>query len=455
MHLKSVVSQFFQWFLLKIYRLGNGLFSLFSLVRNWLLSVNDFIRIILIIFFLGIACLSTYHLIYHRNEIDRLVVVKTAVETKKEDREEIEHLVTSRQEDTPDYSYVIQEGDNLNSIFTHLGFSYNDMMKVLEADLNFLSLDTLQPGNTLQFWKTADNEYLLKMVLIFNIAEKVVFERLDDGSYEYSNISIDGEWRPIYLAATIQGSFSVSAQRIGLTATNIDHIVTLLKDKLNFTRDLRAGDKFELVQNQQFVDGIATGKTELQAIKIYNKSRVIAAYLHSDGQYYNRQGNSLQRAFQRLPTSHAFRISSSFNPTRRHPITKRISPHNGTDFATPIGTAVKATGDGTVVIARDHPYAGKYVVIKHNDTYMTRYLHLSKILVKNGQKVVRGQKIALSGNSGRSTGPHLHYELIIKGHAVNAMSANIPMAYAVSKQEMDKFTARRDQLDLFMKSHQR
>ena len=142
-----------------------------------------------------------------------------------------------------------------------------------------------------------------------------------------------------------------------------------------------------------------------------------------------------------------WRISSPFDPNRRHPVTGRIAPHNGTDFAAPIGTPVEATGDGVVTMIRHHPYAGNYVVIKHDSTYTTRYLHLSKILVHKGQKVSRGERIALSGMTGRVTGPHLHYELIVRGHPVNAMTAKIPMATSVPKQEMSVFVARRDELN--------
>lgn len=227
----------------------------------------------------------------------------------------------------------------------------------------------------------------------------------------------------------------MSANKVGLSSLEIDHIVTLLKDKLNFSRDLRAGDQFEVLQKAQYVDGVATGKREIEAIKIMNRNRVVSAYLHTDGQYYDANGDSLQRAFQRYPVSSSWRQSSQFNPKRLHPVTGRISPHNGTDFATPVGTPVQATGDGKVIMTRKHPYAGNYVVIQHGSTYKTRYLHLSKILVRKGQTVSRGQRIGLSGKTGRVTGAHLHYELIERGRPVNAMTANIPMADSVPKKE--------------------
>jgi murein DD-endopeptidase MepM/ murein hydrolase activator NlpD len=102
-------------------------------------------------------------------------------------------------------------------------------------------------------------------------------------------------------------------------------------------------------------------------------------------------------------------------------------------------------------MTRKHPYAGNYVVVQHGSRYKTRYLHLSKILVRKGQKVSRGQRIGLSGSTGRVTGPHIHYELLDRGRAVNAMKANIPMANSVPKSEMAAFKQRRDELNAMLK----
>lgn len=357
-------------------------------------------------------------------------------------------------EDRPNYEYTIQAGDNLSSIFDQLGFGYSELMKIMETDLNFLALDTLKPGNTLRFWRDEESGALSKMELEFSLVERAVYSRVDDGSYEFSDVKLPGQWKTFPLVGEINGSFSQSVYNLGLGSSEIEQIVSLLKDKISFTRDLRAGDRFEVVQSRQFVDDQLTGNREIQAIKIFNRGRVLSAYLHSDGQYYDHDGDSLQRAFQRKPVNGAYRLSSNFNPTRKHPVTGRVSPHNGTDWATPTGTPIVSTGDGTVIMTRKHPYAGNYVVIQHGSRYKTRYLHLSKILVRKGQKVSRGQRIGLSGSTGRVTGPHIHYELIDRGRPVNAMKANIPMASSVSKKEMPAFEARRDELDVMLKQRE-
>lgn len=355
-------------------------------------------------------------------------------------------------EPLPDYEYVIKSGDNLSSIFNQLGFSYQELMKIMETDLNYLALDTLKPGNILRFWSGDNKRTLAKMELEFSLVERAVYSRVEDGSFEYKDVTLPSRWKEFALVGEIQGSFSQSANKIGLGSAEIDQIVALLKDKVNFGRDLRAGDQFEVVQSRQYVGEKLTGNREIQAIKIYSRNSEVSAYLYKDGQYYDKDGNSLQRAFQRYPTKTHWRMSSGFDPNRHHPVTGQYAPHNGTDFATPIGTPILSTGDGEVIMTRNHPYAGNYVVIKHDNTYSTRYLHLSKILVRKGQKVTRGQRIGLSGKSGRVTGPHLHYELIVRGRPVDAMKANIPMATSVPKKEMSVFLARRDQLDKILDS---
>ncbi|CAK4075177.1 peptidoglycan DD-metalloendopeptidase family protein [Vibrio sp. 16] len=357
--------------------------------------------------------------------------------------------------DLPDYEYTVQPGDNLSTIFDQLGFGYSQLMNVMATDLNYLALDTLKPGNVLRFWKGEHDSILEKMELEFSLVESAVYTRLDDGSYSFEDVKIPGQWGSFALVGDIKGSFSQSAYALGLSSNEINQVVSLLKEKINFSRDLRAGDKFEVVQSKQFVDGVFTGNRELQAVKIVNRGRELTAYLHTDGQYYDKNGESLQRAFQRKPVNGRYRLSSHFNPHRKHPVTGRVSPHNGTDWATPTGTPIVSTGDGVVIMTRKHPYAGNYVVIQHGSRYKTRYLHLSKILVRKGQKVSRGQRIGLSGATGRVTGPHIHYELLDRGRAVNAMKANIPMASSVPKKEMAAFNQRRDELNAMLKEQER
>ena len=343
-------------------------------------------------------------------------------------------------ETAPNFDFIVKKGDTLSGLFQQAGVDQQTMYRVLEADLNILALDTLMPGNQVKFYLNEQGE-LAELELYFNAARQVIFTRESDGSYQFKEVTHPGFWQNRSISGQIKGSFYLSAKRMGLSAQQIRRVEELLKEKINFSRDLRAGDHFSVLIKEQYIDGDPTGETEVVGVTLNTRGDKITAFQFSDGQFYDERGHSLVRAFQRLPLSHGYRISSSFNRHRLHPITGRVSPHNGTDFATPIGTKVLAPGDGVVSLVINHRYAGKYIVIDYGSKYRTRFLHLSKALVKKGQQVTRGQVIALTGNTGRTTGPHLHYEFMINGRPVNAMTAKIPMAKGLNAKERKQFHA--------------
>lgn len=339
--------------------------------------------------------------------------------------------------------YFVKVGDTLSNIFSSWKLPYGTVQKVMEADLESLKLDAIKPGDHLELLLDGDSKQLVELIFHESLVEQAVFTKNNDGSFDYQFHEVPGEWKEKLYAGTVHGSFSTSAYKAGLTTAQIANITRTLRDKINFARELRAGDSFNVLVKEQYTDNHLTGKTEVQGISINLRNREVAAFLAPDGRFYDRAGNSLEQAFDRYPVARQFRrITSSFNPYRKHPVTGRISPHNGTDFATPVGAPVYSTGDGRVVAIRNHPYAGKYLVIEHNSVYKTRYLHLSRFLVKKGQQVKRGQKIALSGATGRITGPHLHFEVLVRGRAVNAMKANLPMASSILPQNKKEFLAR-------------
>ncbi|WP_394126643.1 peptidoglycan DD-metalloendopeptidase family protein [Vibrio hepatarius] len=339
--------------------------------------------------------------------------------------------------------YFVKVGDTLSDIFSSWNIPYTTLHKVLAADLEHLQLDTIKPGDQLEFIVDSHTRQLRSLTYHISLVEQATYRRTDDGEFVYDFQEQPGEWREELYSGTINGSFSLSAHKMGLSSRQIAEITRVLKDKINFSRTLRAGDQFDVMINKQYLGDHPTGNSEIQAISFKLAKGDVSAFLANDGRFYDREGNSLERAFNRYPIDAQYRrITSPFNPKRKHPVTGRISPHNGTDFATPIGAPIYSTGDGKVVAVRDHPYAGKYVVIEHNSVYTTRYLHLSKSLVKRGQQVKRGQKIALSGATGRLTGPHLHFEVRVRNRAVDPMKANLPLATSISKKDKPAFIAR-------------
>ncbi|KKO43982.1 peptidase M23 [Arsukibacterium ikkense] len=337
--------------------------------------------------------------------------------------------------------YDIVAGDSLSRIFQRFGFGYSQVQRIMAADESLLALDILRPGNRLTL-QLDEQLQLLSMELYIHAGKRVLYQRDDSGEFSYQELIDEGRWQSDILLGEIHGSFYVSAKQAGLTDFDIANINQLFRERLNFRRDIQAGAMLQVVRSDNYVGDESTGLSRIEGVRIINRRQTFSAFLHSDGQFYDEKGESLERAFSRYPLQRQFAVSSAFNPRRLHPVTKRVSPHNGTDFRTPIGTPVLAPADGVVTRIENHPFAGKYIEIQHFGSYKTRYLHLDRFLVKRGQQVNRGQRIALSGNTGRSTGPHLHYELHINNRLVNPMTANIPLARPVPAESRAAFAER-------------
>ena len=343
-----------------------------------------------------------------------------------------------------DVDITISEGDTLSGIFSREGLSASVLQELLEADKEYLRLGNLVPGQTVQLLVSPSSQ-LLSLKVIIDRVHTLTFV-LKDGAYISTLEVKKGEWRNSYYQGSVTGSFYVSAKKSGLSASQIQQISSALQEKFDFNRQLRPGDTFHALVSKQYIDGVYSFDSEVLAVIIKTRSRKYTAFLHEDGRYYDKNGKGLSKAYRRYPTNGSHRISSPFNPRRLHPITKRVRPHNGTDFAVGVGTRIYSVGDGVVVRAGFHPAAGNYIVIKHGRKYTSRFLHLSKILVRKGQRVEMGQLIAKSGNTGRSTGPHLHYEFHVYGKPVDAMKVKLPLSQEVPKKEMKAFNSRRDRL---------
>lgn len=343
------------------------------------------------------------------------------------------------QADTPELlSYTIEPGDNLGQVFNKLGLPSATMYKLLDADLDFLQLDNLKPGQRLSFVREGENKLVTRMEVEVDSINTLVFVR--DGD-EYN-----GEMKTHVtniVERQVQGeivnSLYQSAIRAGLTPTEIDQVSRLFEDKVNFGKDFRAGDTFSMLYDDIYVGDTRTGRSTLKAVIFNNRGKQLAAYLNDDNQYYDETGQSLSRAFLRSPLQQSFRISSHFNPKRLHPITKRVSPHRGTDYATPIGTKALAISDGVVTRVGNHPAAGIHITVQYTEKYSTRYLHLNKALVKQGQRVSMGEVIAQTGNTGRSTGPHLHFELHADNVPVNFRTYSLPAGRQLNPDQMVAF----------------
>lgn len=219
---------------------------------------------------------------------------------------------------------------------------------------------------------------------------------------------------------------------------------------LDFSTDTQRGDTFGAVVEKKMLYGEFQGYGHILAAEYHNGGRNYQAVLfrdpHGRSAYYTPSGKSMKKAFLRSPLRFAARVTSRFSHNRFHPILKHTRPHLGIDYGAPVGSAVQAVADGTVVSAGWHGGGGKEVRMRHAMGYQTYYLHLSKILVRRGQRVQQGQLIARTGATGLATGPHLDFRITQHGRFRNFLALNLPPAQAVARKDWEEFVETRTQM---------
>ncbi|RDF03966.1 murein DD-endopeptidase MepM [Haemophilus parahaemolyticus] len=319
------------------------------------------------------------------------------------------------------FSYVVTKDDKLSDVLEQSGLGDDDARALI---LQYPELGKLEVGQ--QFYWVLDNfgelEYLNWLV---SEKEERIYERQEHGKFSYQRIEKKGVWRQDVVKGEIQGSFTTSLRNVGLSDRQIKQLAVGLQSQIA-TSKLKNGDSFAILVRREYINDTVTDIGNVEGILIASGNKRYYAIQASNGRYYSNHGETLTKGFARQPLLFTARVSSPFNPRRLHPITKRVRPHNGVDFGIPSGTPVIAPSDGVVEhVAFQAHGAGRYIKIRHGHI-TTVYMHLSKPLVKPGQTVRKGERIALSGNTGGSTGPHLHYEFHINGRPVNPMTVKLP-----------------------------
>ncbi|EGT5183093.1 murein DD-endopeptidase MepM [Cronobacter sakazakii] len=334
------------------------------------------------------------------------------------------------------HEYVVSTGDTLSSVLNQYGIDMGDISQLASVDKD---LRNLKIGQQIS-WTLTDSGELQRLTWEMSRRETRTYDRTPAGGFKMSSEVQQGDWVNNVLKGTVGGSFVASAKEAGLTSAEISAVIKAMQWQMDF-RKLKKGDEFSVLMSREMLDG-KREQSQLLGVRLRSSGKDYYAIRAEDGKFYDRNGSGLAKGFMRFPTSRQFRVSSNFNPRRLNPVTGRVAPHKGVDFAMPQGTPVLAVGDGEVVMAKRSGAAGYYVAIRHGRTYTTRYMHLKKLLVKPGQKVKRGDRIALSGNTGRSTGPHLHYEIWINQQAVNPLTAKLPRSEGLTGSERSDFLAK-------------
>jgi murein DD-endopeptidase MepM/ murein hydrolase activator NlpD len=344
---------------------------------------------------------------------------------------------------------TVVPGDTLERIFRDEGLAPGELA-ALRADPDLRRrIDRIVPGDELRL--RIDNGRLLRFERRLSATETLQAVRAPDGSLR-SEIRIDPLERGLRTTgAAIEGSLFRSADLAGISDATAFKIAEIFRWDIDFVRDIRPGDRFDLTYETLSQDGVPVGDGELLAVQFINQGQTYRAVRWTPPggtpDYFTPDGRSLRKAFLRAPLEFS-RVSSRFNLYRRHPILNRMRAHRGVDYAAPIGTPVRAAGGGRVAFVGVKGGYGNVIEIIHPGGVRTVYGHLSRFSrgLRAGTVVEQGRVIGHVGMTGLATGPHLHYEYLQNGVHKDPQKVPLPKAEPIPAQHMAAFRAYADPL---------
>jgi murein DD-endopeptidase MepM/ murein hydrolase activator NlpD len=339
---------------------------------------------------------------------------------------------------------VVGRHDTLDRIFRRLQVSLADLASIRELPSVRQGLDLLRPGDEISL--THQNGQLQELTRQLNITQTLEVKRADEG-FAATIIENPVELTIERKRGIISSSLFEAADDAGISDQTALEVGNIFGWDIDFVLDIREGDSFIVVYEQVWQDGKFVRDGEIIAAEFVNDGHVYRAlrYTLPDGrsEYYTPDGRSMRKTFLRAPVEFS-RISSRFNPRRRHPILNTIRAHKGVDYAAPTGTPVRAAGDGRIHVRGRHGGYGNAVVIEHGGGISTLYGHLSRFArgASQGQRVRQGQVIGYVGSTGLASGPHLHYEYLVNGVHRNPQTVKLGDAQPIAEELRADFGAR-------------
>jgi len=350
----------------------------------------------------------------------------------------------------------VRPGDNLALIFKRHGLSPKDVHLVSTSKPLGQRLRNIFPGHQLAL-EVDDGNRLMKLSYATGPLDELAYTR-QGNTFVGEQITTEPERMLSYKHGTIDHSLFVASQRAGLPDSLTMRLAQIFQWDVDFVLDIRPGDAFYVIYEELYLADEFIGHGRIIAAEFVNQGELFRAVEYSnhngDRDYFAPSGDSMRKAFLRAPVEFS-RISSNFNLRRVHPLWKTQRPHRGIDYAAPSGTPILAAGDGKVVKASRTTPNGNYVVVRHGEQFVTKYLHLSKFGrgIKSGTKVKQGQVIGYVGATGWATGPHLHYEFLVNGVHQNPRTVSLPNAAPIAKAEMARFKTHTQQFSLLLDNY--
>ena len=351
-----------------------------------------------------------------------------------------------------EYDYIVKNNDTVESILKKFSVKKKEINFIVK-EIKRRKLSNIIPNQKVKFVlrRSSDKEDMevLKIEYPISRTSYVNINKVNDGLEITKNITQLFKEK-IVVDGKISNNLYSSAVKAKMEPNVIIEFARIFGFEVDFQRDIRKGDEFE-VMYEKYVDDtnkvIQTGKILYAYLNVNNqKIKLYRFESKNDFDFYDEKGKSIRKALMKTPINGA-RLSSPFG-LRKHPILGFNKHHNGTDFAAPTGTPIMASGNGTVIKAGWCGNGGNCVRIRHNSSYTTGYGHLSKFATKTGRRVRQGQIIGYVGNTGMSTGPHLHYTVKYNGKFINSQKLKLPSGKILKGEERKLFEIERIKLDV-------
>lgn len=340
----------------------------------------------------------------------------------------------------------IKSGDSFGKILDAQGATSEQIFKASEAMRDIFNIRGIQVGKSYMVLAAKDNP---------STPAVFIYQR---NNVDYLVVDMQGEDTQVKLdsfpvkyvqkvgSGVITSSLSQAMDEAGMGIKHAYELADIFRWSIDFFK-LQQGDEFKLIYTDKYInDSTYAGLENIKAAVFYHQGQPYYGFefeadtISRITDYYDEKGKTLRSFFLKAPVEYS-RISSRFSPRRFHPVQKRWKAHKGTDYAAPRGTPIVSTANGTIIKAGYTRGNGRYVKVKHDSEFTTQYLHMSKILVKEGQRVKQGDVIGRVGSTGLATGPHVCYRFWRNGKQVDPYKQNLPAAEPLAPDALERYLA--------------
>ena len=365
----------------------------------------------------------------------------------------LSHLIDNLEPKYKKIKHKIRSGETFDKILESYFIEKSEINKIKNSLKKKVNLNKLNTNQIILFSLNKTNNKIEEFIYQFSNTQKIkLIRNIQQDVFSQEVVSIKLEKEIIYKENLIVQSLYKAATDQKIPANIIIEFAGIYGFQVDFQRDIRKNDKFQIMY-EIFLDEkneiVETGEILFANLKLSGQDNDLYHFDYNDSQgHYDKNGKSVKKALMKTPINGA-RLSSPFG-MRKHPIDGYNKMHRGTDFAAPMGTPIMASGDGIIKKAGWCGGGGNCVKIKHNSTYQTVYAHMSKFArgIKPGVRVKQGQTIGYVGSTGKSTGPHLHYEVIVNGKKVNSQKLKLPSGKILKGKERKLFETNKIKLDI-------